>query len=729
MEEVQLSTNLWSRILKDRIDDLTFPPSFTFESGSSAMRLNHSGVENTGTKTQDKVVRDARINGYRQKKQSLLLIDSTPPIDKPKLGEGENEWIKTNVVCALSTALRATSNHKVIMVKMDNPLWQNRNTRWFKVSKPWMLTREGCQVISEAWGAEGEFVSTEENASLLEPATYAEVKEAVMSLDNDMLINGDTGRNFIAARGVRQGDPMFLYLFVLVMEMTIRYLKRQIMKGAIRLPYSVRAIPDVRCLMFADDLLLFSIASVKSITNIKMVLSQLEEIIGFIINNSKSSLFTFNVDTPLEQRLANIGRWQAVNLPLDYLGVPIFMGNLNVNLCAGLIAKFEKKLAPWKTQLLSYAGRACLITHNLSSMGNFWMQAFSLPNEVLKKLERCMARFLWIDTEVNRHIHQIACHTLCKPKAEGGIGLRFLEEVNVSLLATNWVRWKIGDGNSVFFWFNWWHDEILVKSISGEEYGVIVYQLKLFVAEVRSLGEAMLTLPSRALTASTCIQLANETDKLVSNATKLKDLSSRSIWDAIRQKGSQEGWRKRIWNNHIPPRASWTTYIASHMRLTTQDRLQRHGVHLANICHLCKREEENNVHVMFKCSVVQKEMLDVALSNRANDAFQSLQLKEDERKAMSTWLRTGILCEGRLSSLSMDTNVLQIVTYKNDITTMPRPPDYSLAVGLPPGESSSPKLPSLPVELQHQAPLVAAINPSNFSELSGKWSHFPGKPS
>ncbi|KAF3791996.1 putative ribonuclease H protein [Nymphaea thermarum] len=153
--------------------------------------------------------------------------------------------------------------------------------------------------------------------------------------------------------------------------------------------------------------------------------------------------------------MANIGGWQAVKLPLDYLGVPLFTGNLNANLCAGLIAKFEKKLAPWKSQLLSYAGRACLITHNLSSMGNFWMQAFSLPNEVLKKLEQCMARFLWADTEVNRHIHQIVWHTLCKPKAEGGIGLRLLEEVNVSLLARAvtlvGLFWPSGGG----FWGSW----------------------------------------------------------------------------------------------------------------------------------------------------------------------------------------------------------------------------------------------------------------------------------
>ncbi|KAF3783664.1 Transposon TX1 uncharacterized protein [Nymphaea thermarum] len=303
-----------------KIDDLTFPPGFTFESGSSAMGLNLSGAETTGTKTQDKVVRGTHINGCRQKKQRLLLIDSTSPIDKPKLGEGENEWIKTNVVCALSMPPRATSNHKVIMVKMDNPLWQNRNTRRFRVLKPWMLTREGRQVNSEAWGAEvqgcpmlrvlrklevvkrsliywnknsfgriednikslqsrlrqaqanseagdgwatreeesikrklekalhleeiiknriselevagqtfssinsmleaasshfesflnetsangdilndfrqGDFVSTEENASLLEPATYAEVKEAVMSLNKDSALGPDGFPNF-----------------------------------------------------------------------------------------------------------------------------------------------------------------------------------------------------------------------------------------------------------------------------------------------------------------------------------------------------------------------------------------------------------------------------------------------------------------------------------------------------------------------------------------------------
>ncbi|KAF3788303.1 putative ribonuclease H protein [Nymphaea thermarum] len=214
------------------------------------------------------------------------------------------------------------------------------------------------------------------------------------------------------------------------MELAARYLKRQIIKRAIHISYSVRAIPDVHCLMFVDDPLLFNIASVKSITNIKRVLSQLEERMRFIINNSKSSLSTFNVDTPLEQRLANIGGWQAVKLPLDYLGVPLFTRNLNVNICACLIAKFKKKMAHWKTQLLSYAERTCLITHSMSSMDNFWMQSFSLPNEVLKKLERCKAGFLWADTQVNKHIHQIVWHSLCKPKVEGGIGLRLLEEVN-----------------------------------------------------------------------------------------------------------------------------------------------------------------------------------------------------------------------------------------------------------------------------------------------------------
>ncbi|KAF3781700.1 putative ribonuclease H protein [Nymphaea thermarum] len=563
-----LSPNPFYVLANDKkIDDPNFPPCFTFESGSSAMGLNLSGIGTTGTKIQDKVVRGTLING------------------------------------------------------------------------------EGCQVISEAWGAvvQGcpmllvfqKLEVVKHSLIYWNKNSFGRIEDNIKSLQSRL---SQAQANSEAGDGWATREE----------ESIKRHLEEIMWKEKSR----------VKCA-----------ASVKSITNIKRVLSQLEERIGFIINNSKSSLFTFNVDTPLEQRLANIGGWQAAKLPLEYLGVPLFTGNLSANLCAGLIAKFEKKLAPWKTQLVSYAGCGCLIAHNLSSMGNFWMQVFSLPNEVLKKLEQCMAGFLWADTEVNRHIHQIAWHTFCKPKAEGGIGLRLLEEVNVSLLASrlcssfnnnslfaqwirttylksnslwtvrkpwrgswawkslgkgwnkvaNWVRWKIGDDNSVFFWSDWWHDEILVKSISGEEYGVIVYQLKLSVAEVRSLGEARLTLPSKALTASMSIQLANETDKLVSNATELKDLSSRSIWDAIRQKGSQEEWNE-----------------VAHERLTT----------------------------------TMSEHIFTVVWSSAKEAFQRLQLKEDERKAMSTWLRTGILCEGRLSSLSMNTNVLQIVTYKKSITIM-----------------------------------------------------------
>ncbi|KAF3793964.1 putative ribonuclease H protein [Nymphaea thermarum] len=601
---------------------------------------------------------------------------------------------QTNVVCALFTAPRATSDHKVIMVKMDNPIWQNRNTRRFRVLKPWMLTRDGRQVISEAWGA------------------------------------------------VVQGCPMLRVLQKLevVKHNLIYWNKNSFGRIEDNIKSLQSRLSQAQAYSEAGDG--WATREEESIKKKLEKALHLEEIMWKEKSRVKW-LSDGDKNTRFFQTIANNRSRRNRIAELEVAGQTFSSIN---NVLEAASSHFESFFNE-----TSANGRACLITHNLSSMGNFWMQAFSLPNEVLKKLEQCMARFLWVDTEVNRHIHQIAWHTLCKPKAEGGIGLRLLEEVNVSLLASrlcssfnnnslfaqwirvtylksnslwtvrkpwrgswawkslgkgwnkvaNWVRWKIGDGNSVFFWSDWWHDEILVKSISGEEYGVIVDQLKLSVAEVRSLGEARLTLPSKALTAIMSIQLANETDKLVT-------------------------------------RASWTTYIASHMRLTTQDRLQRHGVHLANRCHLCKRDEENNVHVMFKCSVVQNvwrkatasfgrnrlpwQSIDKELQNwsrvsfkvkwirkcwmlffpialwklwwfrnkvaherlttvmsehiftvvwrSAKEAFQRLQLKEDERKAMSTWLQTGILCEGRLSSLSMDTNVLQIVTYKKGITTM-----------------------------------------------------------
>lgn len=94
---------------------------------------------------------------------------------------------------------------------------------------------------------------------------YQPINCTDVTLIPKMLVNGNPSLPFPAKRELRQGNPLSIFLFVLVIEYFTRILKR------------LQPVPDInfhlKCeklkiiqLSFADDLLLFSRGDVQSVT-------------------------------------------------------------------------------------------------------------------------------------------------------------------------------------------------------------------------------------------------------------------------------------------------------------------------------------------------------------------------------------------------------------------------------------------------------------------------------
>lgn len=109
----------------------------------------------------------------------------------------------------------------------------------------------------------------------------------------------------MGAKGLRQGDPMSPYLFVLVMEVFTGIMRKQAQTKEFKWHPQCQKL-KLSHLAFADDLLIFSKANKKSIAAIKQALTQFQKLTGLNANLDKSSIFFGGCNEALKQEIRNV---------------------------------------------------------------------------------------------------------------------------------------------------------------------------------------------------------------------------------------------------------------------------------------------------------------------------------------------------------------------------------------------------------------------------------------
>ncbi|KAL0333107.1 UNVERIFIED_CONTAM: hypothetical protein Scaly_2212200 [Sesamum calycinum] len=262
-------------------------------------------------------------------------------------------------------------------------------------------------------------------------------------------INGSIHGFFKGGRGLRQGDPLSPYLFVLVMEIGNALLKYRV-KQATEFQYHWKCKDfGLINLCFADDVLLFCKAHLPSIKVLTDTLTEFAAMSGLKINPAKSQIILSRSVQQERQQILDYLGFQEGTLPIKYLGIPLTSSRLTMSDCRPLIDKVEARLAGWNHQNLSYAGRLQLIKSVLSTLHMYWASAFILPKGILKILEKKMRRFLWHGSGNAK----VAWEQICKPKQEGGLGIRSLMIMNQALMLKQLWRIIQNDGTSI--WVEW----------------------------------------------------------------------------------------------------------------------------------------------------------------------------------------------------------------------------------------------------------------------------------
>ena len=109
-----------------------------------------------------------------------------------------------------------------------------------------------------------------------------------------ILLNGSLTRIFSPSRGIKQGDPLPLFLFILAVEGLSRLIKAQVGQGRIRGLSFYEVMDKQTHQKFVDDTMLMEHPSVQEERAFKTSLVTFAKASGLEVNPEKSHILFFN---------------------------------------------------------------------------------------------------------------------------------------------------------------------------------------------------------------------------------------------------------------------------------------------------------------------------------------------------------------------------------------------------------------------------------------------------
>ncbi|KAL0287022.1 UNVERIFIED_CONTAM: hypothetical protein Sangu_2713200, partial [Sesamum angustifolium] len=417
------------------------------------------------------------------------------------------------------------------------------------------------------------------------------VEECVTTPMFSVCINGNPHGFFKGSRGLRQGDPMSPFLFVLIMEV-LQLMLLQLIDQNEGFSFHWRCKElGLFQLCFADDLLLFCKADVASVRVFRHGLAEFAKLSGLHANPQKSQLILSRSAHDVREQLLAALHFQEGHLP-----------------------------SGWESIQLSFAGRLQLIKSVLMSLNVYWAMAFILPKGVIREVEKKMRTFLWKGNSAVGY-PKVAWSVVCKPIEEGGQGIRDILALNKALMSRHlwnealgvggkilrlrsallpYIEFKIGDGESFSLWHDPWHSlgSLITRFPRGPGRTSIPEAAKLSAV----LVDGDWSWPP--ITDLECIEILHVLPNIHNGSDSILwrggGFSTKAVYDIFRNHGPKVGWHSLLLGPCKIPRYSFVLWMAILDKLSTMDKPWLS--HLGGVCVLCGREMETHEHLFFRCN-------------------------------------------------------------------------------------------------------------------------------
>jgi hypothetical protein len=275
------------------------------------------------------------------------------------------------------------------------------------------------------------------------PIWISWIKTCISSASFSILLNGNPFGLFSPGRGLKQGDPLSPFLFILGSKVFSRLLFREEIKGYINGLRIARNCSLIHHLLFAKYLLMFGKVSVSEATCLKSCLDKYCSWFGQSVNASKSSIrFSKNTNPAISVAITSLLPYFTNPTKSLYLGLSILMGNSKKIAFQGIIDKVHSRIDGWRAKTLSQASRLVLIKLVAAAFPSDAMSSFLLPISCCKELNRLFKNFWWgFPSKKARNLSLKAWDSICFPKVLGGLGIRKMREVSMALISK--LGWKL----------------------------------------------------------------------------------------------------------------------------------------------------------------------------------------------------------------------------------------------------------------------------------------------
>ncbi|GJV22275.1 RNA-directed DNA polymerase, eukaryota, reverse transcriptase zinc-binding domain protein, partial [Tanacetum coccineum] len=330
------------------------------------------------------------------------------------------------------------------------------------------------------------------------------ILSCLQSSRGSILVNGSPTSEFQFFKGLKQGDPLSPFLFILVMESLHISFQRVVDAGlfsGIMLDTSL----SVSHLFYADDVIFMGQWNQTNIDTIIRVLNVFHSVSGLRINMKKSKLMGISVDSSkVEQAVKKIG-CMALKMPFKYLGSKVGDRMSRINSWNDVIETMVARLSRWKLKTISIGGRLTLLKSVLGSTPIYHMSMYKVPKTVLHTMEAIRARFFNGADNNSRKSSWVSWKQVMASKDAGGLGVASLFALNRALIVikaihggdgkigktvnhsfpsiwlniiqevdvlksqgidiASFIKPKCGDGKNTSFWNVAWRGDVMFKDL------------------------------------------------------------------------------------------------------------------------------------------------------------------------------------------------------------------------------------------------------------------------
>ncbi|XP_065626375.1 uncharacterized protein LOC136066260 [Quercus suber] len=270
------------------------------------------------------------------------------------------------------------------------------------------------------------------------------IMRCVTTVSYSFRINGKISKSIQPSRGLRQGDPLSPYLFLIVAEGLSALIKKSVEEGAL----------EVFRLIFCK-------ATLSDCDSLQRIFQVYEKASGQQLNRAKTSLFfSTNTSREIQEDIKNRFGAQVIKQHEKYLGLPSLVGRNKRASFNDIKDKLSKKLAGWKGKLLSKAGKEVLIKAVAQAIPTYTMSCFNIPDSLCDELTTKQGWRL-------QNGHNSLLFRVLKAKYfPNGDFLNATLGSNPSYtwrsifsaqyIVKQGVRWRVGNGKDIRIWGDKW---------------------------------------------------------------------------------------------------------------------------------------------------------------------------------------------------------------------------------------------------------------------------------